>query len=127
MNDSAATLERKLATLPDGPGVYLWKDDEGGVLYVGKAKRLSSRVRSYVNADPGDSPKNTLLRRLIADVGRRIESTARLVPGAADVKLEQATGLPMLVVTPVPLRGSSPTSTRLCRPPSCTSKRSVNR
>lgn len=68
MNDSTSTLERKLATLPEGPGVYLWKDDEGKVLYVGKAKRLSSRVRSYVNADPGNSPKNTLLRRLIADV-----------------------------------------------------------
>ena len=61
-------LERRLATLPDGPGVYLWRDAQGEVLYVGKARRLSSRVRSYVNADPGISPKNQLLRRLIADV-----------------------------------------------------------
>ena len=68
MSGPATTFERKLATLPDGPGVYLWKDAEGTVLYVGKAKRLSSRVRSYVGADPGDSPKNTLLRRLLADV-----------------------------------------------------------
>jgi len=68
MSGPATTFERKLATLPDGPGVYLWKDADGKVLYVGKAKRLSSRVRSYVGADPGDSPKNTLLRRLLADV-----------------------------------------------------------
>ena len=33
-------LQRKLDTLPDGPGVYLWKDAAGEVLYVGKAKRL---------------------------------------------------------------------------------------
>ena len=33
-------LQRKLETLPDGPGVYLWKDAAGQVLYVGKAKRL---------------------------------------------------------------------------------------
>jgi excinuclease ABC subunit C len=62
------TLQRKLDTLPDGPGVYLWKDAAGEILYVGKAKRLSSRVRSYFAADFEASPKNRLLQRLIADV-----------------------------------------------------------
>jgi excinuclease ABC subunit C len=62
------TLSRKLDTLPDGPGVYLWKDAEGEVLYVGKAKRLKSRVRSYFNNDFDTSPKHRLLQRLIADV-----------------------------------------------------------
>src|SRR5919107_433831 len=61
-------LQRKLDTLPDGPGVYLWKDAAGEVLYVGKAKRLKSRVRSYFAADFDASPKNRLLQRLIADV-----------------------------------------------------------
>lgn len=61
-------LQRKLDTLPDGPGVYLWKDAAGEVLYVGKAKRLKSRVRSYFATDFADSPKNRLLQRLIADV-----------------------------------------------------------
>ncbi|HEX6106470.1 MAG TPA: excinuclease ABC subunit UvrC [Gemmatimonadales bacterium] len=61
-------LQRKLDTLPDGPGVYLWKDAAGDVLYVGKAKRLRSRVRSYFATDFADSPKNRLLQRLIADV-----------------------------------------------------------
>ncbi len=81
MNDLAPNdaLARKLETLPDGPGVYLWKDARGEVLYVGKAKRLKSRVRSYFAADFSASPKNELLQRLIADVetivvGREAES-----------------------------------------------------
>jgi excinuclease ABC subunit C len=61
-------LQRKLDTLAEGPGVYLWKDAAGDVLYVGKAKRLKSRVRSYFATDFADSPKNQLLQRLIADV-----------------------------------------------------------
>jgi excinuclease ABC subunit C len=61
-------LQRKLDTLPDGPGVYLWRDVAGDVLYVGKAKRLKSRVRSYFATDFADSAKNQLLQRLIADV-----------------------------------------------------------
>ncbi len=62
------TLQRKLDTLPEGPGVYLWKDASGEVLYVGKAKRLRSRVRSYFATDFAVSPKNLLLQRLISDV-----------------------------------------------------------
>jgi excinuclease ABC subunit C len=61
-------LQRKLDTLPEGPGVYLWKDAGGEILYVGKAKRLRNRVRSYFAADFDTSPKNQLLQRLIADV-----------------------------------------------------------
>ncbi len=68
MPDLPDALTRRLETLPDGPGVYLWKDAHGDVLYVGKAKRLSSRVRSYFASDASDSPKHQLLRRLIADV-----------------------------------------------------------
>jgi len=62
------TLQRKLDTLPEGPGVYLWRGTDGEVLYVGKAKRLRSRVRSYFAGDFPDSPRNRLLQRLIADV-----------------------------------------------------------
>jgi excinuclease ABC subunit C len=48
--------------------VYLWRGVDGEVLYVGKAKRLRSRVRSYFAGDFPDSPRNRLLQRLIADV-----------------------------------------------------------
>jgi excinuclease ABC subunit C len=61
-------LQRKLDTLPEGPGVYLWRDAGGDVLYVGKAKRLRNRVRSYFAGDFPTSPRNQLLQRLIADV-----------------------------------------------------------
>ena len=47
----------KIPHLPESPGVYLWRDADGKVLYVGKAKRLRSRVRSYVAADHADSIK----------------------------------------------------------------------
>lgn len=61
-------LQRKLDTLPDGPGVYLWKDRDGTVLYVGKAKHLKSRVRSYLHTDFAQNPIDQRLVSLIADV-----------------------------------------------------------
>ncbi|MGZ3435520.1 MAG: excinuclease ABC subunit UvrC [Gemmatimonadaceae bacterium] len=63
--DAVAT---KLAHLPDGPGVYLWKGRDGTTLYVGKAKRLRSRVRSYFANDQLESPKTRHLVGLIADL-----------------------------------------------------------
>ncbi len=68
MTDLPEVLQRKLDTLPEGPGVYLWKGAGGEVLYVGKAKRLRSRVRSYFAADHSGNPMHEGLRRLIADV-----------------------------------------------------------
>jgi len=41
------TLEEQIHNLPTGPGVYLMKDGEDAILYVGKAKNLRSRVRTY--------------------------------------------------------------------------------
>ena len=41
------TIKEKLALLPDKPGCYLMKNTEGTVIYVGKAKVLKNRVRSY--------------------------------------------------------------------------------
>jgi excinuclease ABC subunit C len=44
-----SVLSEKIHNLPPEPGVYLFKDPRGKVLYVGKAKRLSERVRNYLN------------------------------------------------------------------------------
>ncbi|WP_088815204.1 MULTISPECIES: excinuclease ABC subunit UvrC [Listeria] len=43
----SAHLQNKLALLPDQPGCYLMKDKQGTIIYVGKAKILKNRVRSY--------------------------------------------------------------------------------
>jgi len=60
-------LEDKLRSLPKGPGVYLFRDDDGEVLYVGKAKSLRSRTRSYFQR--GDARIGTAqLADRIADV-----------------------------------------------------------
>src|SRR2546423_12090078 len=58
----------KLPHLPEGPGVYLWKGRDGTTLYVGKAKRLRSRVRSYFANDQLESVKTRHLVGLISDL-----------------------------------------------------------
>ncbi len=61
-------VAQQLAHLPESPGVYLWKDADGGILYVGKAKRLRPRVRSYFGSEHWDNPKTRRLVELIADL-----------------------------------------------------------
>lgn len=56
-----ASILDKIPHLPESPGVYLWRDADGTVLYVGKAKRLRSRVRSYVTSDHQGSVKTRAL------------------------------------------------------------------
>ncbi len=47
--EKIARIKRELAEVPALPGVYLWKDASGQVIYVGKAKQLRARMRQYVN------------------------------------------------------------------------------
>ena len=69
MSALAPLVEQKLSTLPREPGVYLFRDLAGRVLYVGKAKSLRSRVRSYFAESSGDGRFFIpLLPELIADL-----------------------------------------------------------
>ena len=61
-------LRHKASQLPAGPGVYLYKDDAGTVLYVGKAKSLRARVRSYFNDDRLAEAKTGSLIREASDL-----------------------------------------------------------
>ena len=47
--DKLERIKRELDSVPALPGVYLWKDKSGQVIYVGKAKQLRARMRQYVN------------------------------------------------------------------------------
>lgn len=67
-------LEEKLQLLPQRPGVYLLRDGPGNVLYVGKAKRLPARVRSYFRA-PAPDPRIQMLRERIRDIDYVVTAT----------------------------------------------------
>ncbi|MGC8960130.1 MAG: excinuclease ABC subunit UvrC [Chloroflexia bacterium] len=60
-------LEERLRALPEHPGVYLFRDAAGKVLYVGKSVNLRERVRSYFGAPAGLAPKTRELVARIAD------------------------------------------------------------
>lgn len=60
-------LREKILNLPESPGVYMYLDKTGKVIYVGKAKRLKRRVSSYFNRTH-DSVRTNLLVRNIVDM-----------------------------------------------------------
>jgi excinuclease ABC subunit C len=62
-------LQEKIRELPAGPGVYLYKNGEGEVIYVGKAKNLRARVRSYFREGRAEDAKTGSLLREAVDVG----------------------------------------------------------
>jgi excinuclease ABC subunit C len=61
-------LKRKIASLPMLPGVYIFKGPGGGVLYVGKAKRLDQRVRSHFQSPELIGPRQVALIRKVRDL-----------------------------------------------------------
>ncbi|KAA0234341.1 excinuclease ABC subunit UvrC, partial [bacterium] len=68
---ASSTVSEKLRTqlkaLPARPGVYLMRNAEGEVIYVGKAARLKDRVRSYFGSPHGMEPKTRALREQVED------------------------------------------------------------
>lgn len=69
-----SSLKDKLAVLPDKPGCYLMKNEEGEIIYVGKAKVLKNRVRSYFTGS--HDGKTQLLVSEIADFEYIVVSSA---------------------------------------------------
>jgi len=66
--DRLMDLLQKIRTIPTEPGVYLYKNAEGEVIYVGKAKNLRSRVASYFHEGRWEDSKTGTLVREAADV-----------------------------------------------------------
>ena len=60
-------IQQELAKLPDKPGVYIMKDKNGSVIYVGKAKVLKNRVRQYFQDSAAHSPKVEAMVAKIAE------------------------------------------------------------
>src|SRR5262249_57026045 len=76
--DAETLLEAKLDSLPKASGCYLFKDKEGAVIYVGKAKSLRSRVRSYFQ-DSGSDARYfiPILRRIVRDLETVVTATEK--------------------------------------------------
>lgn len=68
VSESAGSLSTRLRNLPTSPGVYLFKNAEGTVIYVGKAKSLRPRVRSYFQERQAPDPKKEMLVSKITDL-----------------------------------------------------------
>ncbi|MCH8223303.1 MAG: excinuclease ABC subunit UvrC [Chloroflexi bacterium] len=61
------TLSVRLRAVPLSPGVYMWRDAEGKILYVGKASALRNRMRSYVGKPSSLAPKTRRLMERAVD------------------------------------------------------------
>src|SRR5438309_10173142 len=64
----APLVQEKLTRLPDRPGVYLYRDEAGKILYVGKAVNLKNRVRSYFQEGGGHSPRIQIMVPRVRDI-----------------------------------------------------------
>ena len=64
-NRPGTKLRDKILSLPDSPGVYMYLDNTGTVIYVGKAKRLKRRVSSYFNRQHDIRRTNLLVRSIV--------------------------------------------------------------
>jgi excinuclease ABC subunit C len=61
-------LAQRLRELPTEPGCYLLRDGDDRILYIGKAKVLRNRVRSYFHSSPGHSPRISLMVRQVCEI-----------------------------------------------------------
>lgn len=68
MSSGVALIRERARSLPDAPGVYVFRDRDGGVLYVGKAKALRRRVASYARPERSLERKTADLVVRVADL-----------------------------------------------------------
>lgn len=71
------SIAELLSKIPTEPGVYLMKDKRNRVIYIGKAKNLRNRVRSYFRRSGDDRPFVKLLDRILSDIETVITSSEK--------------------------------------------------
>ena len=69
------SLNEKIKNIPTKPGVYQFKNDVGEIIYIGKAKNLRTRVRSYFQKNKYQTPKNQSMIKRITDLDWIVVST----------------------------------------------------
>jgi len=74
-NPHLPELRKRVADAPQEPGVYRWMDSEGTILYIGKAKNLRNRLKSYVQDAKDLGPWKDSLVRHIADVDTTVTNS----------------------------------------------------
>ena len=62
------SLDQKIDHLPTSPGVYLFKDKRGTILYIGKAGNIKHRVSSYFQKREGTDVKTLSMIEKVADI-----------------------------------------------------------
>ena len=65
---SASSIEQRLQEIPPEPGVYFMRDNTDRILYIGKSKKLSSRVRSYFRDSSQHTPRIAMMVRQVAEI-----------------------------------------------------------
>jgi len=66
--ETSEHIQDILKSVPQEPGCYLMKNDQGKVIYVGKAINLRHRVRSYFHSSAGKNPRTSQLVKNIRDI-----------------------------------------------------------
>ena len=79
-NSRSERLQARLSSLPDAPGVYIFRDRSGDVLYVGKAKSLRKRVQSYFRREAYHT-------RMTAELVERIDDVELFAAGTENEAL----------------------------------------
>ncbi|WP_353661155.1 excinuclease ABC subunit UvrC [Hydrogenimonas sp. SS33] len=80
-------MEESLRNLPDAPGVYQYYDNQGRLLYVGKAKSLKKRIKSYFRFTPSLSPAPNLSPRIYQMIAQTKRLETFVTPTESDALL----------------------------------------
>ena len=89
MNPRLPYLREKTSKLTASPGVYIMKNREGGIIYIGKAKNLKKRVTSYFRENPDHTPKVAAMVSKVQDYDLSLP-TADLKPSFSNAALSNS-------------------------------------